>query len=168
MLVNLYNQHWHRAEITVGLVAGILFIIGLSLAEPIVQNIESPLLAVLLLGVPGGVVTAGLVWWYQQSKNRLVKVFYVRHDLGVRIVGNVLTQKRLPFKRIAPTNPRSAARVVFALEQDDLVIQVDLHLYRGTSGTAVRLGPVTKYNRPLVQSLQEKIDDAFLPQGLSR
>jgi hypothetical protein len=167
MLVNLYLQQWHRSEIAVWLAAITSLIIGVSLAGPIVQSVESPAWAVLLLAVPGGLVVGGLGWWYQQSKNRLDKVFFVPHDMGVRIIGNVLRQKGLPFQRVGPTNNYAAGRVVFVLEKDILVIHVSPYLHRGISGTAVSLGPITKGNRPLVQSLQGKIDNAFAPRGLA-
>jgi hypothetical protein len=165
MTPNPYTQHWRRSGAEVLVVAIISVFVAMPLTCLLVSGIPSPSMAVLLLGVPGGLMFAIFASWYQRSRNRLVKVFYVRHEASVRIVKNVLTQKGMPFKRVAPSITYLPSGAIFALE-DNLTINVDSYYYQGIRGSMILLGPVTDDNWPLVQSLQEKIDDAFAPKGL--
>jgi hypothetical protein len=115
----------------------------------------------------GVVVLVGLSGDYRQKKGRLVKLFYVRREAAIEVIEGVLRQKGMPFRETKRPYKWNTIKVYHV--NDDLTVH--LRSYRdkyNNRGVMVEVGPISKDNRPLIQSLQEKIDEAFLPQGLSR
>jgi hypothetical protein len=161
-----YTQRWYRSESEVAAVGLFALVAGGCLAVTILADARSiPLTAAFL--VIGVRIFIALAAWYRQRKGLLMKVFYVKHQAAAQIVGGVLQQKGLPFDRV---NQLTTFRpvVVFNLPGDQIAVHVREYRNKYASGVRVEIGPVTKENRPLARSLQEKIDEAFAPQGLAR
>jgi hypothetical protein len=161
-----HTQRWHQSESEVAAVTLLTLGVGGCLAVTILTDARSITLTAAFLVIAIMVLIA-LAVWYQRRKGLVMKVFYVKHQAAAQVVANVLQQKGMPFDRV---NQLTTFRpiVVFNLPHDHLAVSVREYRNKYVSGVRVEIGPVTKENRPLAQSLQEKIDDAFAPQGLAR
>lgn len=126
----------------------------------------------LILAVLGGV----LIWLIVSSMrpyyaDRLERVFLVEQRDGQQIVASVLGQKGLPYERQV-----HGKRICFVLSEQAEPLMVDVEPARlkqrgpfdAASGEACRvsLHPVNPETQLLVDSLREKIDEAFRPRGL--
>ena len=127
---------------------------------------------VFILAVVGGL----LIWLIVSSMrpyyaDRLERVFLVEQRYGQQIVAGVLGQKGLPYERQVDGQ---RIRFVLSDQAEPLVVHVEptrlanRSLFKSAPGDACRvsLHPVNAETQPLVESLQAKIDEAFLPRGL--
>ncbi|MCB0008441.1 MAG: hypothetical protein KDE04_18375 [Anaerolineales bacterium] len=127
---------------------------------------------VLLLASLGG-----LFIWYIVGSMRATaaegteRVYLLEQRLGQQVVAGVLGHKGLPYEQ-----QNSGNRISFVLVDQGEPLVVDVEPFRigqpGLLGPApatacrVRIKPVNAETQPLVESLQAKIDEAFLPRGL--
>ena len=143
-MTNKWDSQFYLLKVSVvlGLLLGYVFIRYLRL--PIV------LVGVILLFL--GLLLYDRLEALRQGGRR---VFPVSLDEARRIVQNVLNEKGMPFKEIGD--------LIFVIEDE-----VEIHLLPAKRGrTAVNLIPKNKGSDPLIQSLRQKLDEAFQPRGLS-
>jgi hypothetical protein len=163
--MNTYTTQWYRAEIYFFLVSAIILLTGAVVGGTFLL-VRPPLPVLILTLLIGVVVLAGLVGDYKQKKGRLVKLFYVRREAAIEVIEGVLHQKGVPFQEINRPFKWNTIKV-YQLDNDLTVHLRSYHDRYNNRGVMVEVGPISKVNRPLVQSLQEKIDDAFAPRGLA-
>ena len=127
---------------------------------------------VLLLATLGG-----LFIWYIVSSMRataaggIERIYLLEQRLGQQVVAGVLGHKGLPYEQQV-----KGKRISFVLVDQGEPLVVDVEPFRfghpGLIGPApenacrVRIKPVNSETQPLVESLQGKIDEAFMPRGL--
>lgn len=160
MKTNPYITQWYRAEIYFFVVSAVIVLTIAPLGVSFWFVMPSFPLVILIM-IISVVVLAALVADYKQKKRRLMKLFFVRREAAIEVVEGVLRQKGVPFREINRRYLWNTIRVY----QLDNGLTVNLRRYYDR-GVMVEVGPISKINRPLVQHLQEKIDDAFAPRGL--
>ncbi len=98
-------------------------------------------------------------WFINQFKRQTFsKQFSVNRGVAWQIIVNILNEKGIPYFY---KNDR------FELEDSNLVIQLEESLRPGLEHTCrIRIGPISTETLPLLNSLREKIDMAFIPKGL--
>jgi hypothetical protein len=128
--------------------------------------------SVFMLAVFGGLFIWYIVAsWRSQEADGIERVYLLEQQLGQQIVAGVLGQKGLPYerqvegKRLRFILVDQGEPLVLALEPGR-VSQRGLFSFAPGEACRVSIRPVTPETQPLVESLQAKIDEAFLPRGL--
>ena len=105
-----------------------------------------------------GILVVLVVMWlalYETNECRY-RLVYLDGQTTFQVVKNVLSQKGLPFTERGRE---------FLFADPDLLIRVKTDFNRPHI-TYVLLEPYTQETKPLITSLCQKIDEAFLPKGL--
>lgn len=108
--------------------------------------------------VMSGILVVLVVMWlarYGINECRYRPV-YLDGQMVFQVVGNVLKQKGLPFTERGRE---------FLFADPDLLIRVKTD-FNQPHITYILLGPYTQETKPLITSLQQKIDTALEPKGL--
>jgi hypothetical protein len=161
------TQHWRRGEDSAFSAIAGLIVLGAFFSCSIISSAPSLWVGLLLAG--GWLIGAvTLNWWYERQRGWVRKVFYVTRTAAEQIVDNVLNGKGLPFEKSSREHPwliNTYSRI-YQLDGDGLVLKIVPYQERADKGVSIEIGRFDDTNRPLIQSLQEKIDDAFAPKGL--
>lgn len=105
-----------------------------------------------------GVLVILVVMWltlYETNECRY-RLVYLDGQTAFQVIKNVLNQKGLPFTERGRE---------FLLDDPDLLIRVKAN-FNNPNTTYVLLEPCIEETKPLIISLCQKIDEAFLPRGL--
>lgn len=113
-------------------------------------------------------VMVALFWMSRRYSDMEVKSFRIALPAAVNAIGHVLDEKDLPYQGqyheaqfVTPTH------ALFRLKDSDLTIKLIENGLPPNLLVQVQIRPITVENRPLAKSLQQKIDRALLPHGLS-
>lgn len=169
-IVTMAINQWHKMQRRIDLLGWVAFLVLLSFLLLFSRWFNFRLLIML-------VVLGTVLIWYVVSSLRpystdgIGRVYMVDHKQGQQIVAGVLGQKGLPYER-----HEKGKRVRFELIDQGEALVVKVEPSRVSSGgwyaaapevaCRVTIRPVTAENGLLVESLQAKIDEAFLPRGL--
>jgi hypothetical protein len=157
---------WHRIDDSLGSVVSGSVLFWL-LFCCITADITDSWYAGIVVVIPLIIILILVYRWFRHRSTWEYKLFFVPFVEATQIVANVLRSKGLPYHQVDSLSS-GKPRVVFDLEDSNLVIKVS-GVQDGNQRIArVEMRPTTRDSRPLVHSLQEKIDDAFLPQGFPR
>ena len=142
-----YIQHLTISFLFSGAISALIFVI-------LSRFLSLPLFAFYLGGVILWLSITYTIFNHDGFKKSCTyKGFLTEVKTAKRVVENVLNSKNLPYTQ---TNRG------FIL--DTIEIRIG---YGGRQGTIIAIGPYQGSNRPIVESLKKKIDEAFLPQGLN-
>jgi hypothetical protein len=140
---------------------GIAFMTGLVTAcvasiflIPVVEEWALSLAVVFFL-----LVTFGVYKLLSFREPALYRFFLVDLPVAMRVVKHVLFDAGILF-----TQEKNS----YILDGDSLIIEVHWDRYgrRGPWGSVIRLRPCTPDQKPLINTLRAKIDEAFLPKGM--
>jgi hypothetical protein len=164
------TNQWHKLQRRIDLLGWTAFLVLLSFLLLLSRWFN---LRLLLMLVGLGTV---LIWYVVSSlrpygTDGIGRVYLVDHKQGQEVVEAVLSQKGLPYER-----HKRGKRTSFILADQETPLVLNVVPSRVSSsgwyGAApevacrVTIRPVSPENAPLVESLQAKIDEAFLPRGL--
>ena len=144
---------WHVANRDAQNVA--LFL-GVALAFVLRFWLKVPLLMTAVFAVFLGLLVYEL---YGRRRRVVSRFFSIAMPEAQTAVTEMLQSKGIPFKQQGDR---------FILTEDDLIVRVTRFrtTRSGKKGTYVSLQPLSEASWPLLESLQNKIDDAFPGQGL--
>lgn len=152
MIMNTYN--WQRFSQGQAGVVAILFALGLPGA--FILLIGDTTLGLFLLAL-----TVGLAFlWLYHSEIEMGVCRIVAYDpqLTLQVLENVLSEKGLPY---------SVRGRTLSLTGNGLYVRVQPAPNRSIPpGTRIVIEPENDKTKPLITSLCQKIDEAFLPKGL--
>lgn len=117
----------------------------------------------LYAGVITFVLSGAVTWAVFKSFGNFKRTAVVRFVMtdeatARRVVANVLSSKTWPFKQTEKGFQLDTVTIRIGAADDG----------RGIHGAVVAIGPYRGNNRLLIDSLKEKIDEAFLPRGLEQ
>lgn len=104
-------------------------------------------------------VAAAIYFLFGRSLNTFQRMYFVPYHVAHTVVKHVLEHKNLPYKRF-PNKYQISGNDVFIS-----VKRVEMWRER-PSGVIIQIGPTDGEEIPLVMSMREKLDEAFLPKGL--
>jgi hypothetical protein len=172
MIQKVYLRPWSSAEKDIRFQALLVAVVWFSI------TIVVSLLSILTDGVFGMVMFAILtlsilpvlglmVWWSRKRRGVERKTFHMPLVTVVNGISDSFKEKGMPYQgRYDERQQRGPTHALFEVEGSDLRIKAYEQASRYGTFTVVEMEPVTDGNRPVVQSLQRKIDEAFRPRGL--
>lgn len=149
------TRPWQRGNIEA---LGISFLVayaGMFVIDLFVSTPNTP----AWLSMVGFVAIFSFSWFVNQPKQHTFsKRFLVNRGIAWQVVVNMLSEKGIPYSYKADR---------FELEGSNVVIQIESSGFNQfASACRIRIGPISTETLPLLNSLREKIDQAFLPRGL--
>lgn len=158
------NQHmdtrpWQRGNIETLGISFLVAYVGMFLAYLFVSISVSTSNTPVWPSMVGFGVIFAFSWFVNQPKRHTFsKQFLVNRGIAWQVVVNMLSEKGIPYSYKADR---------FELEGSNVVIQIESSGFNQfASACRIRIGPISTETLPLLNSLREKIDQAFLPRGL--
>lgn len=112
-------------------------------------------------------MVAVLFWLSGRYKDMETKSFRATLPAAAQAIGQILDEKVIPYKgQYHEAQLTTPTYTLLQLNQDNLTIKIIEHGIPPNMRVQVQIRPITVPNRPLVKSLQQKIDRALLPPGL--
>ncbi|MEM8863165.1 MAG: hypothetical protein AAGD96_33060 [Chloroflexota bacterium] len=151
-------------------IIGLLIIIGFPFLFFSIIPIQSALnaafdnptiFAVLGFGILIGVLVIVLALNSHRNRDIDYMIVAVDPNKAIRVIENSLTAKNFPFTQ---------SKSKFRLKSEDLLIQVKHQQVGGNGsslqGSSISIGPISKSNFEIAQSLKSRIEDGFQLKGL--
>jgi hypothetical protein len=138
------------------------FVVLFYLAE---EEFEVPLFAILTIGIMP--IVALMFWYARRMRDIERKVFRMPLATALNVVGSIIKEKGMPYQGNYREGRWNLTQVVFRFEHSNLTIRIYEQSYRYSPLTMIEMRPVTDENRPMVKSLQQKISQTLLSDGIS-
>lgn len=159
-------QDTYHDNVGIAFTAGLVMTcVMLTLLVPIVEEWDfSPTLLIFLLILFGLVVfllaTIGLYKLLSFREPTVRRFFLVNLPDALQVVKQALVEANIPFRQEAYN---------LILDNGAVTIEIysDRYGRRGPWGSVIRLRPCTSDQQLLINTLRAKIDEAFLPKGLT-